>query len=565
MKENKVSINIISSFNNANFSGLLKSSKNFSWSVNELGYNQVFQTLTNSNSKISKKRRNITLIWTTPESISSEFKKLENGNIINPNKIKDEVEYFCSCVESVKKYSDIVLIPNWILKQQNEDSLTLSYLKDSSLEYNLSLMNQCLYEKFGKVENLYILNSSKWLTNCGSVKSYNSKLWYLMKNPFSNDFFKEAILDLENLYTSIIGQNKKLLILDLDNTLWGGIVGDVGWKNLRLGGHDHLGEAFQDFQTKIKSLSKNGLLLALASKNDEAVAVEAIKKHPEMILSMNDFVTHKINWDDKAKNITEIVDELNIGLQSVVFFDDNPAERDRVKKTLPEVFVPELPIDPTDYFTFLSKLRCFDTTHISAEDKVRGKLYKVENKRTLLKKKIKSLSQWIETLELEILIENIKKENKPRCLQLLNKTNQMNLSTRRLNEQEFVNWINKNSNYLWTVRAKDKFGDYGIIGILSLSMKDKVVHIVDFILSCRVVGRCIENVLIEFVKDFCRHNKISKINGKYKKTKKNSLIYEFLKKLNIINENKSSFIILSKKNNVNLPKIKVTKPSLRKR
>ncbi len=565
MKENKVSINIISSFNNANFSGLLKSSKNFSWSVNELGYNQVFQTLTNSNSKISKKRRNITLIWTTPESISSEFKKLENGNIINPNKIKDEVEYFCSCVESVKKYSDIVLIPNWILKQQNEDSLTLSYLKDSSLEYNLSLMNQCLYEKFGKMENLYILNSSKWLTNCGSVKSYNSKLWYLMKNPFSNDFFKEAILDLENLYTSIIGQNKKLLILDLDNTLWGGIVGDVGWKNLRLGGHDHLGEAFQDFQTKIKSLSKNGLLLALASKNDEAVAVEAIKKHPEMILSMNDFVTHKINWDDKAKNITEIVDELNIGLQSVVFFDDNPAERDRVKKTLPEVFVPELPIDPTDYFTFLSKLRCFDTTHISAEDKVRGKLYKVENKRTLLKKKIKSLSQWIETLELEILIENIKKENKPRCLQLLNKTNQMNLSTRRLNEQEFVNWINKNSNYLWTVRAKDKFGDYGIIGILSLSMKDKVVHIVDFILSCRVVGRCIENVLIEFVKDFCRHNKISKINGKYKKTKKNSLIYEFLKKLNIINENKSSFIILSKKNNVNLPKIKVTKPSLRKR
>jgi FkbH-like protein len=565
MKKNKVSINVISSFNNANFSGLLKSSKNFSWSINELGYNQVFQTLTNSNSKIWKKRRNITLIWTTPESISSEFKKLENGNIINPNKIKNEVEYFCSCVESVKKYSDIVLIPNWILKQQNEGSLTLSYLKDSSLEYNLSLMNQCLYEKFGKTENLYILNSSKWLTNCGSVKAYNSKLWYLMKNPFSNDFFKEAILDLENLYTSIKGQNKKLLILDLDNTLWGGIVGDIGWKNLRLGGHDHLGEAFQDFQTKIKSLSKNGLLLALASKNEEAVAIEAIKKHPEMILSMNDFVTHKINWDDKAKNISEIVDELNIGLQSVVFFDDSPAERDRVKKTLPEVFVPELPKDPTDYFTFLSKLRCFDTTHISAEDKVRGKLYKVENKRTSLKKKIKSLSQWIETLELEILIENIKKENKPRCLQLLNKTNQMNLSTRRLNEQQFVNWTNKNSNYLWTVRAKDKFGDYGIIGILSLSIKDKVVHIVDFVLSCRVVGRCIENVLIEFVKDFCKHNKISKINGKYKKTNKNSLIYEFLKKLNIISKNKFSFVLLPKKNNIVLPKIKVIKPSLRKK
>ena len=295
MKEDKVSINIISSFNNANFSGLLKSSKNFVWKINEVDYNQVFQTLTNPDAKIWKKRANITLIWTTPELISSEFKKLEDGNAINSKKIKDEVEYFCSCINSIKKNSDIVLIPNWILKQQNEGNLTLSYSKDSGLDYNLSFMNQLLYEKLGKEKNFYILNSSKWLTNCGSIKAYNSKLWYLMKNPFSNDFFKEAIYDLENLYTSVKGQNKKLLILDLDDTLWGGIVGDIGWKNLRLGGHDHLGEAFLDFQTKIKSLSKNGILLALASKNDEAVAIEPIKKHPEMILSMNDFLSHRIN------------------------------------------------------------------------------------------------------------------------------------------------------------------------------------------------------------------------------------------------------------------------------
>ena len=153
MKENKVSINIISSFNNANFSGLLKSSKNFTWKINEVDYNQVFQTLTNSNAKIWKKQANITLIWTTPELISSEFKKLENGDVINSKKIKDEVEYFCSCVDSIKKYSDIVLIPNWVLKQQNEGNLTLSYLKDSGLEYNLSFMNQYMYEKLGTKKN----------------------------------------------------------------------------------------------------------------------------------------------------------------------------------------------------------------------------------------------------------------------------------------------------------------------------------------------------------------------------------------------------------------------------
>ena len=565
MKENKVSINIISSFNNANFSALLKSSKNFTWKINEVDYNQVFQTLTNSNAKIWKKPSNISLVWTTPDFISSEFKKLENGSVINPKRIKDEVDYFCSCIDSIKKYSDIVLVPNWILKQQNEGNLTLSCSKDSGLEYNLSLMNQYLYEKLGKEKKIHILNSSNWLINCGALKAYNSKLWYLMKNPFSNLFLKNSIYDLENLYMSIRGQNKKLLIVDLDDTLWGGIVGDVGWNNLRLGGHDHLGEAFQDFQNKIKSLSKNGLLLAIASKNDESIAIEAIKQHPEMILSINDFVTYRINWDDKAKNISEMVSELNIGLQSVVFFDDNPVERDRVKKTLPEVFVPDLPKDPSDYLTFLSKLRCFDAAHISAEDKVRGKLYKVESKRTSLKTKFKSLSRWIETLELEISIENIKKKNMLRCLQLLNKTNQMNLSTRRLNEQEFTNWINKKSNYLWTVRAKDKFGDYGIIGVLSLSMRNKIVHVIDFVLSCRVVGRCIENILVEFLKDFCRYNKITKINGEYKKTNKNSLIFEFLKKLNIINKNKFDFVFLSKKNSVSLPKIKVTKPSLRKK
>ena len=565
MKKNKVSINVISSFNHVNFTGLLKSSNNFDWKINEIDYNQVFQTLTNPNAKIWKERANITLVWTTPESISSEFKKLENRNTANSEIIKDEIDYFCSCLNLIKSYSDIILVPNWIFKQPNESSLALAYSKDSGLEYNLSFMNYYLSEKLSKEKNFYILNSSKWLLNCGIERSYNSKLWYLMKTPFSNDFFKEAIYDLENFYISIKGQNKKLLILDLDDTLWGGIVGDVGWKNLRIGGHDYLGEAFHDFQVRIKSLTNHGVILALVSKNDESIAVEAIKKHPEMVLSINDFVAHRINWEDKAKNIVEIVEELNIGLQSVVFFDDSLFERERIRETLPEVFVPDLPKDPTDYVTFLSKLRCFDTKHITAEDRVRGKLYKTESKRTKLKQKFKSISEWIETLNLEILIENIKKENVPRSLQLLNKTNQMNLSTRRLNEQEFKNWIDKDSNHLWTVRAKDKFGDYGIIGIISISIKNRSASLIDFILSCRIVGRYIEETIIKFLKEFCIDNDIDEINGEYKKTEKNSLCYQFLKKLNIVDGNKSSFVIYAKENNINLPNINVIKPSYKEK
>ena len=565
MKKNKVSINIISSFNHANFVSLLKNSSNFDWEVNEVNYNQVFQTLTNSNAKMWKQRSNVTLIWTTPESISSEFQKLQNKNEANSDIIKKDVDYFCSCIRSIKKYSDIVLVPNWILKQPNETSLAFAYSKGFGLEYNLSFMNYYLSEQLNKEKNLYILNSSKWLLNCGASSAYSSKLWYLTKTPFSNNFFKQVISDLSNLYESIKGLSKKLLILDLDDTLWGGIVGEVGWKNLRIGGHDHLGEAFRDFQIQIKSLKNQGIILALASKNDEATAIKAINSHPEMILSMEDFVTHRINWEDKAINIVDIVNELNLGLQSVVFLDDSPFERARVQEALPEVLVPELPKDPTDYNTFLSKLRCFDKTHVTDEDKSRSNLYKSESKRIKLKQQLKSLSDWIKTLNLTIVIEDIKNENTPRAVQLFNKTNQMNLSTRRLSEQEFNHWVKVDSNNLWTIRAADKFGDYGIIGILSISTKNNIATLVDFILSCRVVGRYIEETMIEFLKEFCQENNVNKIKGKYKKTDKNSLCYNFLNKLQLIDNNQYSFEFPSNKKKLNLLNITVKKPTYKEK
>ena len=206
-------------------------------------------------------------------------------------------------------------------------------------------------------------------------------------------------------------------------------------------------------------------------------------------------------------------------------------------------------------------MRCFDTTNITEEDKIRVNLYKSESKRTKLKQQLKSVSDWIKTLNLTIVIENIKNENTPRAVQLLNKTNQMNLSTRRLSEQEFNNWVQIHSNNLWTIRAADKFGDYGIIGILSISIKDNVATFVDFILSCRVVGRCIEETMIEFLKEFCKENKVDKINGKYIKTEKNSLCYHFFNKLKLIDNKQDFFEFSSNQKKLNLLNITVKKPT----
>jgi len=559
MKKDKVSINIISSFNHANFIGLLRNNNDFKWQINDSNYNQIFQTLSDKRLNVWKKKSDISLIWSTPESISPEFKKLLNYEKGNKNLIKKDIDIFFNCLKNVKKNSDVILIPNWILREPNESSIALSFSNKLGIEYHLSYMNYYLSELINKEKNIYLLNSTKWLANCGSEVTYNSKLWYLMKSPFSNEFYSEAILDVVSIFKTLKGLSKKLLVLDLDNTLWGGIVGEVGWKNLRIGGHDYLGEAFKDFQYKIKSLKNYGILLALCSKNNESTALEAIEKHPEMVLKLDDFVSYKINWNNKAQNILDITKELNIGLQSVVFLDDTPYERAYVKQSLPEVTVPNFPSDPVNYSSFLSKLRYFDTSFISKEDKKRADLYKSEFKREKIKQNLKSHSQWLKTLELKITIENAKSENLLRTHQLLNKTNQMNLSTRRLSEKELNSWKNKPLNKLWTIRAKDKFGDYGIIGILSISTKNKSTKIEDFILSCRVVGRDIEKVMIEFLKDYCRNANIEKIVGKYIKTKKNRLLFENFKKLKLIDKKKHSFLIIPNHKKFNLSNINIIK------
>jgi len=558
MRDN-VSINIISSFNHINFSRLLENNKDFKWQINETNYNQIFQVLNDKKLKIWKKKSDISLIWSTPESISPEFKKLLNYEKANKNIIKNDIDIFFSCLRSIKKNSDVLLIPNWILKEPNESSLALSFSKNLGIEYHLSYMNYYLSELVNKEKNIYLLNSSKWLSNCGSSSAYNSKLWYLMKSPFSNEFYEHAILDIISIFKTLKGFSKKLLILDLDNTLWGGVVGEDGWKNLRIGGHDYLGEAFKDFQYKIKSLKNYGILLALCSKNKEETAIEAITKHPEMVLKIDDFVSYKINWRDKAENILEIAKELNLGLQSIVFLDDTPYERANVIEKLPEVTVPSLPAYPENYSSFLSNLRYFDTSFISKEDKNRAKLYKSEFKRIKLKQKLKSNSRWLKNLELKIIIEKAKGENLLRIHQLLNKTNQMNLTTRRLSEKQLKTWINKPSNKLWSIRAKDKFGDYGIIGILSISINKQVTRIEDFVLSCRVVGRDIEKVMIQFIKDHCNSLKIKKIKGKYIKTKKNDLLFQSFKKLKLINHKKYLFEIYSNQKKYDLSFIDIIK------
>src|SRR5262249_28309320 len=229
-----------------------------------------------------------------------------------------------------------------------------------------------------------------------------------------------------------------------------------------------IGEAFADFQRAIKHLKRRGVILGIVSKNEESVALEAIRKHPEMVLREEDFVCWKINWIDKARNIADLASELNLGLQSVVFIDDNPVERARVRHALPEVLVPDWPDDKLLYLSAFSRLRCFDTAAISWEDAERTRLYVEERKRDQLQTEVGSVEDSLKSLELTVRAEPLGKTNLTRATQLLNKTNQLNLTTRRMTDAELLEWTARPDRAFWTIQVSDRFGNAGLTGLLGI-------------------------------------------------------------------------------------------------
>ena len=403
------------------------------------------------------------------------------------------------------------------------------YLKDltdvNGISNNLNKMNLRISDAIKKKSNIYLFNIDFLLQK--NNEPFNPKLWYATKTPYNNKLFEIASDDFKEIIENFTIPRKKLLILDLDNTLWGGVIGDLGWKKINLGGHNYIGEAFVDFQKKIKSLKGKGIQLAIISKNDEKIALEAFKKNKEMILKLNDFATWRINWKDKAQNLQEIVKELNLSTDSCVFIDDNINERNRIKTAFPEILVPDWPNDPSYYSEEFLKLNCFNSNYLTKEDENRTQYYKDEKKREKTKKNFLSHDKWLNSLKIKVKIENINEENKLRVLQLINKTNQMNLSTRRYSEKELNQILKDKRVFSGTIRVKDKLGDMGLVGIFIIEIKQKEINVLDFILSCRAFGRSIENYMFYQINLYAKKNRIKKVVFRYKKQKKISQLLNF--------------------------------------
>jgi FkbH-like protein len=467
----------------------------------------------------------VLVVWTRPEAVIPGFGRLLAFEAVPESELLAEVDQFVDLVARAAAGYRSVFVPTWALPPYRF-GLGMLEARAGGAYRALTAMNLRLMDRLSQLNHVYVLNTQRWLERTGS-SAQHPKLWYMGKVAFHADVFREAARDIKAALAGLSGGARKLLVLDLDDTMWGGIVGDVGWENLRLGGHDSIGEAFVDFQRAAKDLKRRGIVLAIVSKNTESVALEAIRNHPEMVLRESDFVGWRINWQDKARTIAELATELNLGLQSVVFIDDNPVERARVREALPEVFVPEWPEDRLLYRSSLLALRCFDAPALSREDAERTEMYAAERRREAAKIEVGSIDDWLKTLDLVVRVERVNAVNLTRTVQLLNKTNQMNLSTRRVTEAELKDWLQDPNHEMSVISVSDRFGDAGLTGIVSFEIRDGVASIVDFVLSCRVMGRKIEETMVHLVVEAARRHGLARVEALYSPTAKNKPCLEF--------------------------------------
>jgi FkbH-like protein len=481
-------------------------------------YGQVAPSLLDAESDVWNPAPDFAVVWTRPEAVIPNYSRLLAGGKADLAEIDADVDTYARALAIAAPRVKALFAASWAAPSTAPDVLELR--PGSGSRNVLMRMNLRLAERLADESNIYMLDAERWIRSAGT-RAHVPKLWYLAKLAYGNEVYREAAREIKSAMRSVLGCTRKIVIVDLDETLWGGVVGDLGWENIRLGGHEPAGEAYADFQAALKALTRRGVLLAIASKNEETIALDTIRRHPEMRLSLDDFAAWRINWNDKAANIADLMSELRLGLDSAVFIDDNPVERARVREALPEVLVPNWPSDPVLYKSTLVSLDCFNSAALTEEDRGRAATYASERARAELRQSVGSLDAWLRKMGTRVQLAPLDDRHLKRAAQLINKTNQMNLSTRRMTEEELKRMHNDGTK-VWTVHVSDVFGNYGLTGLVSMSCEGNTARIRDFVLSCRVMGRRVEQLMLSTVVQFASAKGLEEVRARYIPTEKNA-------------------------------------------
>jgi FkbH-like protein len=390
----------------------------------------------------------------------------------------------------------------------------------------LKLLNLELIRR--KPQQVTLIDMDYFASYYGKRKWFDDKNYLLSKQGFSFDAFGLVCNAFSKVLANYAGIVKKCLVLDLDNTLWGGVIGDDGLDGINLNSSHAVGEAFIAFQKYLKKLKERGVILAVCSKNDDEAAKEPFEKHPEMILSLDDIACFVANWENKVTNIVSISNALNIGIDSLVYFDDNPFERDIVRQHLPQVQVIDVPEDPALYIHALDSAMCFEWSQLTNEDLLRSNTYIADQQREELSSGVIDYDSYLQALEMKANVGHPVSHEIPRFAQLINKSNQFNLRTKRYPEAAIKDMTVAADYSLICISLEDKFGKYGIISCIILRRINDYAFIDTWVMSCRVLKRGIEHLAFNAVCDYAREWNCKWVTGEYIPTLKNHMVTSLL-------------------------------------
>jgi FkbH-like protein len=487
-------------------------------------YGQYNQDILKQSSKLYEFSPDITFIIIDTRTVLSTLFYTPYATPVNERRsyIDKRVADFVNLVRIFKNRTDSKLI----LTNCSIPTYSPYGICEGKSEYGLREMvydfNAKLSDAFRSDSQVFLFDFNSFVSIYGEVNVLDYRQFLVGDIKVSLSHIPHLAEELMGYVKANLGVNRKCIVLDLDNTLWGGIIGEDGFDRIDLSLKPP-GMAFVEFQRVLLALYQRGIILAINSRNNEDEALKVIREHPYMVLREENFATLKINWNDKISNIIEIAKELNIGLESIVYFDDDPINRELMSKAIPQIMTVSLPNDPSLYASTLMRINDFNTLAVTSEDMKRGQMYKQEQKRIELKNSASNVEDFLKQLEIKVTMKKANNFTIPRIAQLTLKTNQFNLTTRRYQEEDVQTFASDQNKLIGCAQTKDKFGDNGITGvyIVNKNLAEKEWFIDTFLLSCRVMGRGIEDVMLGYILNKAKEEGIIKVKAEFIPTKKN--------------------------------------------
>ncbi len=488
----------------------------------ESEYGRFYEEAVVDNQRLKEFNPDVTVVHTTSRNILHFPDTAEEKSSVE-EKLELEVARFRSIWEALSTRIGCVVVQN------NFDPPSYRILGNSDTVADYGRTNfinrlNLRFAEYAATRTGLFINDLSYLASVVGLKDwYEQSYWFSYKlaiGPTANVFVAES---LANILRAAYGKTRKCLVLDLDNTLWGGVIGDDGVGNLCLGNETPRGEAYVAFQQYCRELKNRGILLAVCSKNDLQTAKEGFS-HPDSILRLEDFAAFEANWEPKPQSLERIAKALNLGLDSLVFVDDNPAEREIVAAQLPMVAVPDIGDDPAGFVEILDRQGYFEALRLSIEDTERTELYAKDRQREAAAGQFKSYDEYLESLEMQAEIDSFNPFYIDRIAQLTNKTNQFNLTTRRYTAAQLRAMAGDNEHVTLYGRLKDKFGDNGVISVIAGEIKEFELHILLWLMSCRVLKRGMEVAMMDALAHECMRRQLKAIHGYYLKTARNDMV-----------------------------------------